>query len=91
MTAIQQRATALAREVCEGVRHPDALSDEDWELLLTASGTTGATDRSQCQRIATAVLNCLSAATGYFAEPAEPDDSPFVFRDGNPQLRRSPS
>ncbi len=79
MTANQQRAVALARELLDGTLTPERVGDQDWELLLLASGLTGT--RVQARPMAEKLLNDYSASVGYF--DAQPK-SDIAFRDGQP-------
>ena len=65
MTSNQQRAVALARDVCVGAVDASSLSDAAWQLLLLAAGTNNC--RSLPLPVCRRVLERAETRTGYFS------------------------
>lgn len=72
MTRNQQRATALARDICDGKTAASTLSDADWALLLLAAGLNAC--RSRPLLVGHLVLERAHRRVGYFAELVDAEE-----------------
>ena len=70
MTSNQRRAAGMAEGIHRGSLAAQALTDDDWSLLLLAAGMNGVA--APPAKVCRQVLRCAGEGSGYFRRGGRP-------------------